>query len=120
MRLRCTIPVALVMSMSTFGQGHAMFTFAGGGAPVNVPGTSAFLGAGPVALAVDRTGNVFFRCDNTVLRLDAMNGIITLAAGIGTGGFSGENGPAALAQLNAVTGLAVDAGGSLYISDAGN
>ncbi len=46
--------------------------------------------------------------------------IISTIAGNGTGGFSGDSGPAATAQLNNPTGVAVDGGGSLYIADYWN
>jgi len=52
--------------------------------------------------------------------MDATTGMLTLAAGNGTQGFSGDNGPATSAQLNTPTSLAVDSGGNLYIMDSGN
>ncbi len=48
------------------------------------------------------------------------NGMVTTAAGTGMQGYSGDNGPAASAQLNAPHGVAVDAAGNLYIADTGN
>jgi hypothetical protein len=39
--------------------------------------------------------------DNVVLGLDEKTGILTLAAGNGTSGFSGDNGPPTSAQLDA-------------------
>ena len=71
-------------------------------------------------VAADRAGNVFFVDQNTVLRLDAATGILTLVAGNGTPGFSGDNGPATSAQLNGPAGVAVDSAGNLYIADTGN
>jgi hypothetical protein len=47
-------------------------------------------------------------------------GVISTVAGNGTSGFSGDGGPATLAQLNAPTGVAVDAAGNLYIADQVN
>ena len=41
-------------------------------------------------------------------------------AGTGKAGFSGDGGPAATAELNAPSGLAVGPNGGLYIADAGN
>jgi DNA-binding beta-propeller fold protein YncE len=41
-------------------------------------------------------------------------------AGIGTFGFSGDNGPANSAQLNGPGGVAVDSTGNLYIADTLN
>ena len=55
-----------------------------------------------------------------MFRLDAVIGVLTLVAGNGTSGFSGDNGPAAGAQLSGPVGVAVDTAGNLYIADNGN
>jgi len=51
--------------------------------------------------------------------VQATGNIITVA-GNGTPGYGGDGGPATSAQLNAPTGLAVDANGDLFIADTGN
>jgi len=63
---------------------------------------------------------VFFVDENTVLRLNAPSGVLTLVAGNGYPGFSGDNGPATSAQLYNPYGLAVDSAGNLYIADVSN
>ena len=110
-----------ILSWPAPGQTYTISTFAGGGLPVNIPGTSASLdNQGAMYVAADRTGNVFFVDQNAVLRLDAATGILTLVAGNGTTGFSGDNGPAASAQLYFPGAVAVDSAGNLYIADTGN
>ena len=52
-----------------------------------------------------------------VIRTLAGNGIPTNGS---LGGFSGDNGPAAKAQINSPKGIAVDAAGNVYFADAGN
>ena len=57
---------------------------------------------------------------NIVRRLGAASGVLTLVAGNGTYGFSGDNGPASSAQLAYPADVAVDSSGNLYIADAGS
>jgi uncharacterized protein (TIGR03437 family) len=119
MRIRFVALLTTILGCSAWGQTYTISTFAGGGLPVNVPGTSASLGS-PASVAADRAGNVYFATQNTVLRLDATTGVLTLVAGNGTPGFSGDNGLAISAQLNSPAGVAVDSAGNVYISDGGN
>src|ERR1035441_4437092 len=116
MRLLSAAILTLVISCCAFGQTYTINTFAGGGLPVNIPGTYASLSPGPAAM--DGARNLFFAAQNhIVLRLDATTGVLTLVAGNGTPGFSGDNGPATSAQLNTPYGVALDSAGNLYIAD---
>jgi sugar lactone lactonase YvrE len=45
---------------------------------------------------------------------------ISVAAGTGTAGFSGDNGPATAAMLNSPSDVSVDASGDFYIADRNN
>ena len=45
MRLFFAAILTLVISSCAFGQTYTIHTFAGGGLPVNIPGTSASLGS---------------------------------------------------------------------------
>ena len=75
----------------------------------------------PYGLAVDSAGNLYIADlgNHRIRRVDG-SGIITTVAGIGTGGFDGDGGPALGAQLNGPRGLAVDGSDNLYIADLGN
>jgi uncharacterized protein (TIGR03437 family) len=86
-----------------------------GGANVDgIPATSAQLAA-PYGVALDPSGNIYL-ADSTAARVRKISGgvIATVAGG---GSVLGDNGPATSAQLSDPLGIAVDAGGNLYIAD---
>ncbi len=102
--------------------GGNIFTAAGGGTGGDgVSATSASLQY-PVAVAVDSGGNLYiadlYAC--TIRKVTLSTGIISTVAGNGNYGFSGDGGPANAAQLSYPAGVAVDAGGNLYIADSNN
>ncbi|MGD1096719.1 MAG: hypothetical protein ABSB35_32580 [Bryobacteraceae bacterium] len=70
----------------------------------------------PQGMAVDASGNLFFVSLNCVFKLD-QNGIVTRVAGNSRTGYSGDGGPALSAMFNTPSGLAVDAGGNIYVAD---
>jgi sugar lactone lactonase YvrE len=80
-----------------------------------IPATTAQL-AGPGGVAVDSAGNVLIADGARVRRVAAATGLISTIAGTGTGGFTGDNGAATSAQVNA-TGIAVDRAGNVYIAE---
>ncbi len=79
----------------------------------------------PLEIALDPTNNLFISGGdfNCVRRVDEVTGTIgTVAGNVGQGcpgGFSGDGGPATLANLNNL-GILVDGQSNLYIADAGN
>ena len=96
--------------------GTGTFGFSGDGGPA----ASAQL-SGPSGVAVDRAGNLFIADhDNNRIRKVDSAGTISTVAGNGGGGFSGDGGPAASAQLAGPSGVVVDLAGNLFIADAGN
>ena len=93
-------------------------TVAGGGAKATntvTPATDASLGI-VNGLAFDSAGNLYF-CENNRVRKLSPSGALTTFAGMGSGGFSGDGGPATSAQLSQPLGLAFDARGNLYVAD---
>jgi uncharacterized protein (TIGR03437 family) len=117
-RLLTSVLLAVVTFRTASGQPYTISTAAGGGLPVNIPGTSASLDE-VQGILVDKAGNVLFSnvADGVVLRLDAATGVLTLVAGNGTWGYSGDDGSATSAQMYQPRGLAMDAAGNLYIAD---
>ncbi len=77
--------------------------------------------ASPTGVAVDAKSNVYIadNARNIILKVDPSQDI-SLFAGTGTFGFSGDGGPATSAQLAGPNGLAVDSSGNLYVADAFN
>ena len=118
MRIVSALFVVSISSYSALSQTYTVSTFAGGGAPVNVAGTSAFFATIQLhGAATDTMGNLFFGYQDSLLRLDATSGVVRRVAGTGSPGFSGDQGPAALAQFSLVAGVALDSAGNLYVSD---
>ena len=93
------------------------FGFSGAGGPA----TAAQLGA-PEGIVCDGAGNVFFadQAYSVVWRVDHETHIITIFAGTGVAGFSGDGGDASAAKICGPTGLAFDTHGNLFIADNGN
>src|ERR1039457_42391 len=83
------------------------------------PATNSTL-ASPKGVTKDFAGNLFI-ADNghSVIRKVSTTGTITTFAGTGFG-FSGDKGPAILAQFAGPSSVAVDALGNVYVFDTGN
>ena len=109
-------------------------TFAGGGSGWEEGGSATSVSLNDLhGLAVDGLGNVYitkwsssyssrsgyYYYSNQVLRVDPA-GTITTFAGIGSGGYSGDGGPAVSAELRSPEGVAADGLGNIYIADYGN
>jgi len=95
-------------------------TFVGDGVPPSSDGSGGSLDAkrvnAPQHLALDSKGNLYVSTGNVVLRISP-EGTISIFAGTGRPGFSGDNGPALNATLNTPRALALDSDGNLYIED---
>ncbi|MEW6729956.1 MAG: SMP-30/gluconolactonase/LRE family protein [Acidobacteriota bacterium] len=98
--------------------GSGTFDFKGD----NGPAIEASL-ANPIRTVVDKTRNLLYIADRdnqAIRRVNLVTGIIVTVAGGNERGFSGDGGPANLAQLDSPTGVAVDTQGNLFIADAVN
>jgi sugar lactone lactonase YvrE len=116
--------LCLATGASAVSGNGTIYTVAGTGAAGfsgdGARGTAAQLNA-PAAVAFDGAGNLYIADggNHRIRRLTAA-GVITTIAGTGSGGFSGDGGPATSAQLFSPQGVAVDGRGNVYIGDTGN
>ena len=95
-------------------------TVAGNGVSgTTTSGAAVYAEINPWGVGIDAAGNVYIAAGNSVLKLNTA-GVLTLVAGTGTAGYSGDGGPATAAQLNNPAGLCVDAAGDIFIADDGN
>jgi uncharacterized protein (TIGR03437 family) len=94
----------------------AAHTFSGDGAPALSAAISGFQ-----QLQTDQNGNVIFAdLNNQVISRLNSDGTLTVLAGNGIVGFSGEDGPARSASLNYPSDAVADHAGNLYIYDSLN
>src|SRR5688572_13523742 len=98
-------------------------TYAGGATPIDgAQATTQSFDAVNSVLS-DRFGGFYLSSSGSdqhrVYRVSS-NGVLTVIAGTGAPGFSGDGGPALSAQLSDPDGLALDASGNLFIADRGN
>ncbi len=117
MRLFAALILVLIVSFAAFGQTYTINTLVGGALPQNISALSASLG-NISSVAADAQGNVYLALPDyaTVLKMDT-NGNLTLFAGTGAIGFSGDGEAATNAQLSYPSALAVDTNGNVYIAD---
>ena len=110
-RIRKVAPNGTITRFAGTGPG-----FGGDGGPA----TSAQIRK-PMGVEVDPLGNVYIAdWENHRIRKVNPTGTITTVAGTGVSGYSGDGGPATLANLNYPRAVAADGSGSFYIVDAGN
>jgi len=76
----------------------------------------------PWGVAVGPSGNIYVADanNNRVRQVATSTDVITTVAGNGTGGYSGDGGPATGAALSYPTGLALDSAGNIYIASSGS
>jgi len=107
------------------GNGTLGFSGDGGSATaaeLGNPGQTALDGAGNLVIAdnVNDRIRVVAATDGTYYGQAMTAGDIYTVAGNGTGGFSGDGGPATSAELNHPQGVTVDTAGDLLVADVSN
>jgi uncharacterized protein (TIGR03437 family) len=125
MRALTTFAIAAISAIACWGQGGFVIdTVAGNGRlPFfgNGGQATAALLVIPESITLDGQGGFFFSDSyyHRVFRVDS-NGVITVIAGNGDRGFSGDGGAAIDASLSSPQGLAVNRQGALVLADGGN
>lgn len=97
-------------------------TFAGTGKAGDTPDGAPIAGTplkGPRSLDFDKEGNLWLvtREGNQVLKFDLKAEKISIAAGTGKKGFTGNGGPVREATLSGPKGIALDADGNAWLAD---
>jgi sugar lactone lactonase YvrE len=97
--------------------GNGQRAYAGDGGPA-IEGSLNM----PHEIVFDAQGHMYIaeRDNHVVRKVDGKTGVISTLAGTGAGGFSGDGGPAARAQLRAPHSIAIAPNGRLLICDIGN
>src|SRR6185369_11256934 len=108
-RVRRVSPDGIITTVA----GNGSVGVSGDGGPAT--GSPVF----PTGVAVDGAGNLFIADPDNGIRKVSRDGVITRVVGNGTGGFSGDGGPATSAQVFNPAGVAVDGAGTLFIADQG-
>ena len=116
--------IAILFLCITEARSQIISTIAGNGtlgySGDNGPAISAQFNY-PYGMAIDNAGNLYVTdYNNNVIRKITTAGVITTFAGNGTAGYSGDGGPATLAQLSGPNSLTFDNAGNLYFTDSKN
>jgi len=117
-RLLIAICMALAIAPIAVQAQKNIATVAGGG-PNNLTALKSSIGV-PVGLGLDSNGNLYVVDTHANRVYIVSSGIVTVFAGTGGQGLSGDTGLATAAELSLPTGLFVDANNNIFIADSGN
>jgi len=112
------LAISLLLSPPAFAQ-YTITTVAGGG-PNGLAALSSSIGY-PASVVIDGSGNTYIAdsWSSRILKVSSA-GTVTIVAGNGSQGYSGDGGAATSASLDSPIGVAVDSSGDIFIADTGN
>lgn len=115
--------IGLVAISTSQTQAQTIYTVAGTGSAGYTGDGSAATSAKlerPNGVAFDAAGNMYIAdsASNVIRKVNVSSNIISTIAGTGTAGSSGDGSAATAATLNAPIGIAFDASGNLFITEA--
>lgn len=119
------LSLVLLITLNSKGLTQIINTIAGtpgihGSSGNNGPAKDALF-ASPLGIGTDKNGNIYVGdWFNWNIRKINRNGIVSVFAGTGIGGYSGDGGHALNAQFNVVYDIDVDKLGNVYLIDYGN
>ncbi len=117
---RLLASISALLLTAPFAAAQYTITTVAGGGPNNLPAAQASIGF-TGSIAFDATGTILYIADPYSSQVfKVASGTLTVAAGNGTLGYSGDGGPAASATLSNPQGVFVDGNGNLFIADTGN
>jgi sugar lactone lactonase YvrE len=114
-RNRLVAFVALWLLGAASASAQPLISTIAGGGPDHLAATASSVSL-PITVVSDTAGNYFIASNHRVFKVDT-TGLLTVVAGTGTPGYSGDGEAATNANLNGTFGVAVDASGDLFITD---
>ncbi len=111
---------ALVLFAPQFLRAQYVISTVAGGGPNNLPELNSSIGY-PGSIAFDSAGNTYIAdsFSSRIFEIDTL-GNLTVVAGNGTFGYSGDGGSATSAALNRPEGISIDGSGNIFIADTDN
>jgi sugar lactone lactonase YvrE len=90
----------------------------GGSTQNNIPATAAKL-SGPAGITMDTFGDLYIsnQGGHRIMKVTTSTGVISVVAGTGVAGYSGDGGKAVNAKVDSPEGIGIDKSGNIFFAD---